>query len=219
MSNFKLSQLQELRNITDTQAQSSYIMVVANDETGKLKNYRIKISELSKFAENSGFVQETLTPDEVAQMINLAIKEHETVVAEGETIVIPEKIVEVDSAIKSVTTTIDDIKDTTSAVVQETVKIQNTVKDIESTSSEAITKASEAVTKVEDVEQTIQTVVEEKLPEVEQAIQTVVVEKLPQVEETIVNITQEIEILKTIQPTIDAVTGDHADEIFNECFC
>lgn len=204
MSNFKLSQLQELRNITDTQAQSSYIMVVANDETGKLKNYRIKISELSKFAENDGFVQETITPDEVARMINLAIKEHETIVAEGETIVIPEKILEVDSAIKSVTTTIDDIKDTTSAVVQETVNIQNTVKDIESTSSEAITKASEAVTKVEDVEQTIQ---------------TVVVEKLPQVEETIVNITQEIEILKTTQPTIDAVTDEHVDEIFNECFC
>ena len=103
MANFKLSQLQELRNITDTQAQSSYIMVVANDETGKLKNYRIKISELSKFAENGGFVQESITPEEVAQMINLAIKEHETVVAGGETIVIPEKIVEVDSTLKSVT--------------------------------------------------------------------------------------------------------------------
>jgi hypothetical protein len=93
MANFKLSQLQELRNITDEQAQASYIMVVANDETGKLKNYRIKISELSKFAENGGFVQESITPEEVAQMINLAIKEHETVVAGGETIVIPEKIV------------------------------------------------------------------------------------------------------------------------------
>lgn len=218
MSNFKLSQLQELRNITDTQAQSSYIMVVANDETGKLKNYRIKISELSKFAENSGFVQETLTPDEVAQMINLAIKQHETVVSEGETIVIPEKIVEVDSTLKEVTETVVDIKDTTDAVVEETLNIKTTVQNIESTSTEAITKASTAVTKVEAVEETIQTVVEEKLPQVEQTIQTVVVEKLPQVEQNIVNITQEIEILKTTQPTIDAVTDEHVDEIFNECF-
>ena len=35
MANVKLSQLQELKNITKDQAQESYVMVVAYDDTGK----------------------------------------------------------------------------------------------------------------------------------------------------------------------------------------
>ena len=191
MANFKLSQLQELRNITDDQAQSSYIMVVANDETGKLKNFRIKISELSKFAENDNSTEEILTADEIAQMINNAIQQHETVVSGGETIIIPEKIIEVDSTLKEVTETFDETNKTIQTVVEETLP---------------------------QVEQKIQTVVEETLPQVEQKIQTVVEEALPQVDQKIINITNEIEILKTTQPKIDAVTDEHVDEIFYECF-
>ena len=191
MANFKLSQLQELRNITDEQAQSSYIMVVANDETGKPKNFRIKISELSKFAETDNSTEEILTAEEIAQMINNAIQQHETVVSGGETIIIPEKIIEVDSTLKEVTETFDETNKTIQTVVEETLP---------------------------QVEQKIQTVVEETLPQVEQKIQTVVEETLPQVEQNIVNITNEIEILKTTQPNIDAVTHEHVDEIFYECF-
>ena len=77
------------------------------------------------------------------------------------------------------------------------------------------------VEEVKETVQTIQSVVEEKLPQVEetvQTIQTVVEETLPQVDQKIINITNEIEILKTTQPKIDAVTDEHVDEIFNECF-
>ncbi len=206
MANFKLSQLQELRNITDEQAQSSYIMVVANDETGKPKNFRIKISELSKFAETDNSTEEILTAEEIAQMINNAIQQHETVVSGGETIIIPEKIIEVDSTLKEVTETFDETNKTIQTVVEETLpqveqKIQTVVEET-----------------LPQVEQKIQTVVEETLPQVEQKIQTVVEETLPQVEQNIVNITNEIEILKTTQPNIDAVTHEHVDEIFYECF-
>jgi chromosome segregation ATPase len=294
MANFKLSQLQELRNITEDQAQESYVMVVANDDTGKLKNYRIKISELSKFAETGGFVQETITPEEVAQMINKAIKDHEIINAGGETIVIPEKIVEVDTIVKEVTLEVENLKDTTTEVVKETLNIKSTVDDIETTSTQAYNKANSAITKVEKIEDVVvenKSKVEEAVSKVETVesevtevkstlnetaskvdtvesevtevkstldettskvetvesevtevkstldetaskvetvesevteVKTVIIETTTKVENNeiaINNITQEIEILKTIQPKIDAVTEEHVEEIFNECFC
>lgn len=251
MANFKLSQLQELNNITEEQANGSYIMVVANDETGKLKNFRIKLSELSKFVETGGVVQESITPDEVAQMISTAIRQHEKIEIDGSTITIPEKIEEVHTTLTDVTGTITDIKDTTDAVVQETLEIKSTVNSIETISNQAITKATNAVNTVK----TIQTDVEQAVTKVDEAhemisniqegieeavskvdtIESTVTETSNKVEEvhavvtdvqtlantnnaTIIQITEEIEILKNTTPTIDSVTEEHADEIFNECF-
>ena len=230
MANFKLSQLQELKNITEDQAQESYVMVVANDDTGKLKNYRIKISELSKFAETGGVVQETLTPDEIAQMITKAIKDHETIKTTEETIIIPEKIVEVDTTLKDVTSEVENLKDTTTEVVKETLNIKSTVDDIETASTQAYNKANSAITKVEKIEDVVvenKSKVEEAVSKVETVesevteVKTVIVETTTKVENNeiaINNITQEIEILKTTTPNLDCVTGEHADEIFAECF-
>jgi chromosome segregation ATPase len=230
MANFKLSQLQELKNITEEQAQESYIMVVANDDTGKLKNFRIKISELSKFAETGGIIQETLTPDEIAQMISNAIKDHETIKTDEDVIVIPDKIIEVDTTLKDVTSEVESLKETTTEVVKETLEIKSTINTVETTSSQAINKANNAINKVESVESEVtevKSVINETTSKVETVesevneVKTVINETTSKVDSNIIainNITQEIEILKTSTPTLDCVTEEHADEFFAECF-
>lgn len=215
MASFKLSQLEELTNITEEQSNVSYIMIVANDELGRPRNYRIRLSELHKFVQDNGLEEKILTPEEIAVMINAAIKKHETIYTGGSVVTIPEKVIEVDTTLKSVTTVLHDIKNTTTDVVKETETLKETIEEIETATAEEIVKTKQ---NVEEVKSTVLTVVEEKLPQVEEKIQTVVVEKLPQVEENIVNITQEIEILKVSQPNMDSVTEEHVDEIFNECF-
>ena len=209
MANFKLSQLQELKGITEEQAQESYIMVVANDDTGRLKNFRVKISELSKFAETGGVIQETLTPDEIAKMISKAIKDHETIKTDEDVIIIPDKIIEVDTTLKDVTSEVESLKGTTTEVIKETLEIKSTINDIETTTSQAVNKATIAINKVESVESEVN------------EVKSVIDETTSKVDSNIIainNINQEIEILKSSTPTLDCVTEEHVDEIFAECF-
>lgn len=188
MANVKLSQLQELKNITKDQAQESYVMVVAYDDTGKLKNYRTKVSELSKYVETDGVIQGTLTADEITRMINNAIKDHETINTPEETIIIPEKLIEVDTTLKDVTSKVG--------------TVESTVTDVKTTLDETTTKVDTIDSTVTDVKITL----DETTTKVENN------------KTAITNINKEIEILKTTTPNLDCVTEEHAIGIFEECF-
>ena len=58
MANVKVSQL---RNINIEDPDSAYIMCIAADKTGKLQNYRISISQISKFVEGGSGGSGTIT--------------------------------------------------------------------------------------------------------------------------------------------------------------
>ena len=209
MANVKLSQLQELKNITKDQAQESYVMVVAYDDTGKLKNYRTKVSELSKYVETDGVIQGTLTADEITRMINNAIKDHETINTPEETIIIPEKLIEVDTTLKDVTSkvgtvesTVTDVKTTLDETTTKVDTIDSTVTDVKTTLDETTTKVDTIDSTVTDVKITL----DETTTKVENN------------KTAITNINKEIEILKTTTPNLDCVTEEHAIGIFEECF-
>lgn len=73
MANVKISSLSQT---TITDADNSYIMIVARDERGLFKNYRISITELRNIIGSiEGDIVAGLTEEEVVKIVNSAISE------------------------------------------------------------------------------------------------------------------------------------------------
>jgi uncharacterized protein YpuA (DUF1002 family) len=250
MANVKISSLSQI-NITD--ADNSYIMVVARDEkTGLFKNYRISISELRTIIGSiEGDIVAGLTEEEVKQIVNSAISEDNkneltsTVVSQ-----MIEKALEnltpsqsglteaeVNALINSAIAK-DNEKELTQQQVINLIGKYSTglnATQVNELISAAITSDNALEIKRTDVETMINTALEnlpecegglseeevqglidaslENLPEgglTEEEVQGLIDTSVTEVQEDVNKITTELEE--------QTLTGDDADEIFNEIF-